>query len=131
MDEKNNLWEAIESTARNNFLNLIPRISLSRPILYSNWMSHTYQSVSLDDFRNYVTARMKTFGDEEHSSGIVIYDDLLDHILRITRAFGQPQGHVILIGASGSGKVCMYVFLIFKTDLKRHPAPVLQLGQPA
>ena len=105
--EKNNLWEAIESIARSNFHNLIPENSLLRPILYSNWMSQTYQSVSLDEFRNYVTARMNTFGDEEHSSGIVIYDDLLDHILRISRAFGQPQGHVILIGASGSGKVCI------------------------
>jgi dynein cytoplasmic 1 heavy chain len=39
---------------------------------------------------------------------LVLFNDVLDHVLRIDRVFRQPQGHLILIGISGSGKVCLW-----------------------
>ncbi len=35
---------------------------------------------------------------------LVLFDDVLDNVLRIDRVFRQPQGHLIL-GVSGSRKL--------------------------
>jgi dynein heavy chain 1 len=45
------------------------------------------------------------FYEEELDVPIVLFNDVLDHVLRIDRVFRQIQGHLLLIGVSGSGKV--------------------------
>jgi dynein heavy chain 1, cytosolic len=41
----------------------------------------------------------------------VLFDAVLDHVLRIDRVFRQPQGHLLLIGISGSGKTTLSRFV--------------------
>jgi dynein heavy chain, axonemal len=59
-------------------------------------------------------------GLEEYNSSnsnkmnLVLFDDALEHILRIARCLKQPRGHVMLIGVGGSGKqslikLCTYM----------------------
>lgn len=48
---------------------------------------------------------------------LVLYDDFLDHALRIDRVFRQSQGHALLIGLSGSGKTTLARFVAWMNGL--------------
>ena len=48
---------------------------------------------------------------------LVLFDEVLDHVLRIDRIFRQPQGHLLLIGVSGSGKTTLSRFVAWMNAL--------------
>ena len=92
---------------------------LSRPVLYSNWLSNSYVPVEQEKLRQHVEARLKTFHEEELNVELVVFDEVLDHVLRIDRVLRQPLGHLLLVGESGSGKTVLsrYVFSGYWCDL--------------
>lgn len=57
------------------------------------------------------------FYEEELDVKIVLFDEVLDHVLRIDRIFRQPQGHLLLIGVSGAGKTTLSRFVAFMNGL--------------
>merc|ERR1712228_152335 len=61
-------------------------------------------SVGKHELKDYILQRLKVFNEEELDVQLVIYDELLDHILRIDRVLRQPLGHLLMVGASGAGK---------------------------
>ena len=48
---------------------------------------------------------------------LVLFNEVLDHVLRIDRIFRQPQGHLLLIGVSGSGKTTLSRFVAWMNGL--------------
>ena len=42
---------------------------------------------------------------------LVLFNQVLDQVLRIDRVFRQPQGHLLLIGLSGTGKATLCRFV--------------------
>jgi dynein heavy chain 1 len=68
--------------------------------------------------REFVKARLKTFCEEEVDTPLILFNDVLEHVLRIDRVFRQPQGHLILIGVSGSGKTTLSRFVAWMNGLK-------------
>ena len=52
---------------------------------------------------------------------LVLFNDVLDHVLRIDRVFRQIQGHLLLIGVSGSGKVSLKSFYLFSCEVSSIP----------
>lgn len=48
---------------------------------------------------------------------LVVFDSVLDHILRIDRVLRQPLGHLLLVGASGVGKTTLTRFVSWMQDL--------------
>ena len=94
----------IEEVAAKHFPNVNVSQALSGPILFSNWLSKHYISVGRDELREFVKARLRVFHEEELDVPLVLFNDVLEHVLRIDRVFRQIQGHLLLIGVSGSGK---------------------------
>jgi dynein heavy chain 1 len=98
-----------DATAHRIALEHFPSIdeqkALKGPILFSNWLSKNYVPVEREQLRDFAKARLKTFCEEEVDVPLILFNDVLEHVLRIDRVFRQPQGHLILIGVSGSGKV--------------------------
>ena len=63
--------------------------------------------VGLEELRQHVTARLRTFYEEELNVELVVFDEVLDHVLRIDRVLRQPLGHLLLVGESGAGKTVL------------------------
>jgi dynein heavy chain 1 len=49
---------------------------------------------------------------------LVVFDSVLDHILRIDRVLKQPLGHLLLVGASGVGKTTLTRFVSWINGLE-------------
>jgi dynein heavy chain 1 len=107
VSEEERIWtdDNIETVALEHFPTINKEEALGRPILYSNWTSKNYIPVDRETLREYTKARLRVFYEEELDVPLVLFNDVLDHVLRIDRVFRQIQGHLLLIGVSGSGKV--------------------------
>ena len=116
-EEKQWTDEHIDEAAMLHFPTINRDEALARPILFSNWTSKNYIPVDREVLREYTKARLKVFYEEELDVPLVLFNDVLDHVLRIDRVFRQIQGHLLLIGVCGSGKVNL-VFLNFVIGLK-------------
>ncbi|CAB4481707.1 unnamed protein product [Rhizophagus irregularis] len=116
-EEKKWTDDTIDAIAMKHFPNLNQQEALGRPILFSNWLSKYYIPVEREDLRDYVKARLKVFYEEELDVPLVLFNDVLDHVLRIDRVFRQMQGHLLLIGVSGSGKTTLSRFVAWMNGL--------------
>lgn len=117
-DERKWTDDAVRRIALEHFQNINEEAALGGPILFSNWLSKYYVPVEREQLRDFVKARLKTFCEEEVDVPLILFNDVLEHVLRIDRVFRQPQGHLILIGVSGSGKTTLSRFVAWMNGLK-------------
>lgn len=119
VDEEERRWtdEMIDSIAQKHFPAINQEEALERPILFSNWLSKNYIPVDRETLRDFAKARLKVFYEEELDVPLVLFNDVLEHVLRIDRVFRQPQGHLLLIGVSGSGKTTLSRFVAWMNGL--------------
>lgn len=118
VEERNWTESKIDEVAMKYFPGIDKKAALQRPILYSTWMSKNYVPVEREALREYVRARLRVFYEEELDCQLVLFNDVLEHVLRIDRIFRQPQGHLLLIGASGAGKTTLSRFVAWMNGLK-------------
>ncbi|KAK4989517.1 dynein heavy chain [Elasticomyces elasticus] len=118
--EEERKWteESVRRIALEHFPTMDERAALHQPILFSNWLSRNYIPVEQGQLRDFVKARLRTFCEEEVDVPLILFNDVLEHVLRIDRVFRQPQGHLILIGVSGSGKTTLSRFVAWMNGLK-------------
>ncbi|KAI9501195.1 dynein heavy chain [Coemansia spiralis] len=109
--------DKIDEVARQHFPTIDLRVALERPILFSNWLTRNYVPVDREELRDYTRARLRVFYEEELDVPLVLFNDVLDHVLRIDRVFRQHQGHALLIGVSGSGKTTLARFVAWMNGL--------------
>jgi dynein heavy chain 1 len=117
-EEKRWTDNKLDEVAMLHFPTIDQNKALSRPILFSNWTTQHYQSIDREELREYTKARLRTFYEEEMDVQLVLFDDVLNHVLRIDRVFRQTQGHMLLIGISGGGKVSEIVLSLVRFSLK-------------
>jgi dynein heavy chain 1 len=117
-DERQWTDENIDATALTHFPTINKDEALTRPILFSNWTSKNYIPVDREVLREYTKQRLRVFYEEELDVPLVLFNDVLDHVLRIDRVFRQVQGHLLLIGVSGSGKVGIHTMMRIAADSK-------------
>lgn len=119
-DERLWTWNLIMLTAKKFFPTHDLEDALVRPVLYSDWLSLGYDPVQLEDIVPFIKERLRVFADEVLDVELALYDEAVDHILRIDRVLKQAQGHMILVGPSSSGKTTLTKFVSWINGLKIH-----------
>ena len=78
-------------------------------------LEHDCNKVDVEVFK---WNNFQVFYEEELDVPLVLFNEVLDNVLRIDRIFRQPQGHLLLIGVSGSGKTTLSRFVAWMNGLK-------------
>lgn len=120
VDEKDKSWtkDLFKSVIEECFPFADTSTIMKEPVLFSDWLSLNYESVDKQELYKFIQHRLVTFSDEEFNVDLVLYEDFLDHALRVDRVLRQPQGHMILVGPSSSGKTTITKFVAWMNGLK-------------
>lgn len=76
--------------------------------LVLNWLGKNYIPREQGKLRGYTKGRLIGFCEEELDGLTGMFNEVPDHVLRIARSVHQPQGPLLLLGASGAGKTTLY-----------------------
>jgi|AntRauTorckE5430_2_1112549.scaffolds.fasta_scaffold00585_7 dynein heavy chain 1 len=88
--------EMVDNIARSHFAGVDHHKALARPLLYSSWMSKDTRRVGRDELKSFLAARLSVFYEEELDVPLVIFDEVLDHILRVSSLLLAPYLRVSL-----------------------------------
>jgi len=117
VEERKWCEEKVDNVARKWFAAVDHDKALARPLFYSTWLSKDTRQVSRDELRDFLAARLRVFYEEQLDVPLVIFDEVLEHILRIDRVLRQPMGHCLLVGDSGAGKTVLSKFVSWMNGL--------------
>ena len=90
---------------------------IQRPILYTHWLSSMYDACDRDSLRKFLQSKLRNFCEEELDVELVLFDDVLEHVLRIDRVLRQPIGHLLMVGESGAGKTVLSKFVAWMNGM--------------
>jgi dynein heavy chain 1 len=107
----------IDEVARKWFAGVDFEQALAKPMFYTNWLSKDTRRVERDELKDFLSARLRVFYEEELDVPLVVFDEVLEHILRIDRVLRQPMGHLLLVGDSGAGKTVLSKFVSWMNGL--------------
>lgn len=109
--------DKIDEIAQKWFAGVDFEMALKRPLFYTSWLSKETRKVERDELKEFLCARLRVFYEEELDVPLVVFDEVLEHILRIDRVLRQPMGHLLLAGDSGAGKTVLSRFVSWMNGL--------------
>ena len=63
-----------------------------------------YDEIPFKKLEPHVIESLKEYNDNNAFMGLVLFEDAMKHVCRITRIVLPPAGHALLVGVGGSGK---------------------------
>ena len=81
----------------------------SEPIIFCRFVGGYLDSVydmanKLSDVKEKASQALAEYNESNTRMDLVLFDDAVKHVCRITRIITQPSGHSMLVGVGGSGK---------------------------
>lgn len=125
-DDRGKVFEIIHNVTSERFPYINEDEALKLPIIYSDWLSYEYEPIDKNDLRRFVKQKLEIFSEEEFNTNAILYEDLLEHSLRIDRVLKSTQGHLMLVGESGSGKTTLVKFIAWMNGIKSHQLNVFK-----
>lgn len=79
------------------------------PLLFTNFPNgmandRYYDIVTMADADKHVNDALIEYNDNFIEMNLVLFEDAIKHVCRITRVVAQASGHMLLVGVGGSGK---------------------------
>ena len=115
-EEKEWCDQLVDKIASQCFPNITSE-ALERPILFTDLIKKEYRSCDKNELIINIEGKLQRFYEEELNVPLVIFDSVLEHILRIDRVLKQPIGHLLLVGQSGVGKTTLSRFVAWLNNL--------------
>ncbi len=81
----------------------------SEPIIFCRFVGGYLDSVydmanKISDVKEKASQALAEYNESNTRMDLVLFDDAVKHVCRITRIISQPSGHSMLVGVGGSGK---------------------------
>ena len=83
----------------------------ARPLLYNNFMTVTADDTPVynvvpgyEQLRKTLNDKLAEYNESNAVMDLVLFQQAMEHICRITRIISLPRGNAMLVGVGGSGK---------------------------
>lgn len=111
----------------------------ARPLLYNNFMTVTADDTPVynvvpgyEQLRKTLNDKLAEYNESNAVMDLVLFQQAMEHICRITRIISLPRGNAMLVGVGGSGKQSLARYALINVScMLRCPMPnVLPWSQP-
>jgi dynein heavy chain len=84
---------------------------MEQPLIYTSFVSacegheKSYMPIKdMNHIKQVLENKLAEYNDQVSSMNLVLFDQAMEHICRISRIIDLPVGHALLVGVGGSGK---------------------------
>jgi dynein heavy chain len=63
-----------------------------------------YDFLIAEDLKKYVQEALNEYNENNAEMPLVLFQDAMEHVCRISRIIMSPSGHALLVGVGGMGK---------------------------
>jgi dynein heavy chain len=110
-EDKKHLQTVVEKLVRDNFGAVADHV-MQEPLLYGDMMAagKTGETRVYEELSSFATVKtafdsmLESYNSDHSQMNLVLFEDALEHLLRIHRILRMSRGHALLVGVGGSGR---------------------------
>lgn len=96
---------------------------LAKPLLYSHFSQGIGDAkylpvTTMEDLTKILIEALDNYNELNAAMNLVLFEDAIQHILRINRILESPRGNALLVGVGGSGKQSLSRLAAFISSLE-------------